>query len=101
MRSSRGRRKVLSPWPRDSLPRVLIHIIYHIIYHIYYIYIYIYIYIYYYIYYYIQARSQKILLGSAFEEKVDLLILQYSPGAVENFIIVWCMLRAHIHEGLY
>ena len=49
----------------------------------------------------IQARSQKILLGSAFEEKVDFLILQYSPGAVENFIIVWCMLRAHIHEGLY
>ena len=48
-----------------------------------------------------QARSQKILLGSAFEEKVDLLILQYSPGVVEEFIIVWCMLIAHIHEGLY
>ena len=47
-----------------------------------------------------QARSQKILLGSAFEEKVDLLILQYSPGVVEEFIIVWCMLIAHIHEGL-
>ena len=40
----------------------------------------------------IQARSQKILLGSAFEEKVDLLILQYSRGAAEEFIIVWCML---------
>ena len=49
----------------------------------------------------IQARSQKILLGSAFEEKVDLLIVQYSPGAVAEFIIVWCMLIAHIHEGLY
>ena len=48
-----------------------------------------------------QARSQKILLGSAFEEKVDLLIVQYSPGAVAEFIIVWCMLIAHIHEGLY
>ena len=47
-----------------------------------------------------QAHSQKILLGSAFEEKVDLLILQYSPGVVEEFIIVWCMLIAHIHEGL-
>ena len=46
-----------------------------------------------------QARSQKILLGSAFEEKVDLLIVQYSPGAVAEFI--WCMLIAHIHEGLY
>ena len=49
----------------------------------------------------LQARSQKILLGSAFEEKVDLLILQYSPGAVAEFIIVWCILIAHIHEGLY
>ena len=48
-----------------------------------------------------QARSQKILLGSAFEEKVDLLIVQYSPGAVAEFIIVWCMFIAHIHEGLY
>ena len=48
-----------------------------------------------------QARSQKILLGSAFEEKVDLLIVQYSPEAVGEFIIVWCMLKAHIHEGLY
>ena len=48
-----------------------------------------------------QACSQKILLGSAFEEKVDLLIVQYSPGAVAEFIIVWCMLIAHIHEGLY
>ena len=48
-----------------------------------------------------QARSQKILLGSAFEEKVDLLIMQYSPGAVAEFITVWCMLIAHIHEGLY
>ena len=36
-----------------------------------------------------QARRQKILLGSAFEEKVDLLIVQYSPGAVAEFIIVW------------
>ena len=42
----------------------------------------------------LQARSQKILLGSAFEEKVDLLIVQYSPGAVAEFIIVWCMLIA-------
>ena len=33
-----------------------------------------------------QARSQKILLSSAFEEKVDLLMLQYSPRAVEEFI---------------
>ena len=49
----------------------------------------------------LQARSQKILLGSAFEEKVDLLMVQYSPGAVEEFIIVWCMLIAHIHAGLY
>ena len=48
-----------------------------------------------------QARSQKILLGSAFEEKVDLLIVQYSPEAVAEFIIVWCMLIAHIHEGSY
>ena len=48
-----------------------------------------------------QARSQKILLGSAFGEKVDLLIVQYSPGAVAEFIIVWCMLIAYIHEGLY
>ena len=48
-----------------------------------------------------QARSQKILLGSAFEEKVDLLIVQYSPGAVAEFKIVWYMLIAHIHEGLY
>ena len=47
-----------------------------------------------------QARSQKILLGSAFEEKVDLLMLQYSPRAVEEFIIVWYMLIAHIHESL-
>ena len=29
-----------------------------------------------------QLRSQKILLGSAFEEKVDLLIQKYSPGTV-------------------
>ena len=49
----------------------------------------------------IQAHSQKILLGSAFEEKVDLLIVQYSPGAVAEFIIVWCMLIAHIYKGLY
>ena len=42
----------------------------------------------------IQARSQKILLGSAFEEKVDLLIVEYSPGAVAEFIIVWCTLIA-------
>ena len=37
----------------------------------------------------IQARSQKILLGSVFElDKVDLLILQYSPGhTVEKYII--------------
>ena len=49
----------------------------------------------------LQACSQNILLGSAFEEKVDLLILQYSPGAVEELIIVWSMLIAHIHEGLY
>ena len=48
-----------------------------------------------------QAHGQKILLGSAFEEKVDLLILQYSPRAVEEFMIVWCMLIAHIHESLY
>ena len=41
---------------------------------------------------YYQAHSQKILLGRACEEKVDLLILQYSPGEVEEFIIVWCML---------
>ena len=34
-----------------------------------------------------QARSQKILLGSAFEEKVDLLTLQYSPGAVKEFLV--------------
>ena len=33
-----------------------------------------------------QARSQKILLGSAFEEKVDLLKMQYSLGAVEEII---------------
>ena len=31
--------------------------------------------------YVIQAHSQKILLGNAFE---DLLILQHSPGAVEE-----------------
>ena len=51
----------------------------------------------------LQARSQKIFLGSAFEEKVDLLILYMyrSPGAVEEFIIVGCMLIAHIHKGLY
>ena len=35
------------------------------------------------------------------KEKVDLLKMQYSPEAVEEFIIVWCMLIAHIHEGLY
>jgi len=40
------------------------------------------------------------LLGSAFEEKVDLLKMQYSPGAVEEFIIVWYMPIAQIHEGL-
>ena len=27
--------------------------------------------------------------------------VQYSPGAVAEFIIVWCILIAHIHEGLY
>ena len=27
--------------------------------------------------------------------------MQYSPGAVAEFKIVWCMLIAHIHEGLY
>ena len=48
-----------------------------------------------------QAHSQKILLGSVFEEKVDLLILQYSPGAAKEFIILWCMLIAHIYETLY
>ena len=50
-----------------------------------------------------QAHSQKNFLGSAFEEKVDLLILYmyHSPGAVEEFVIVGCMLIAHIHEGLY
>ena len=47
---------------------------------------------------YAQAHSQKILLSSAFEEKGDLLRMQYSPGAV---VIVWCMLIAHIHVGLY
>ena len=47
-----------------------------------------------------QARSQKVLLGNAFEEKVDLLILQYNLRAVEELIIVWCMLIVHIHEGL-
>ena len=46
-----------------------------------------------------QAPSQKILLCRAFEEKLDPLILQLSPGAVEEFIIAWCMLEAHIHEG--
>ena len=39
-----------------------------------------------------QACSQKILLGSAFEEKVDLLIVQYSPGAVA---IYNCMVYAY------
>ena len=48
-----------------------------------------------------QARSSEILPGSAFEEKVELLILYYSPGPVEEFIIVWCMLIAHIHESLH
>ena len=48
-----------------------------------------------------QARNQKILLGSAFEEIVDLLILQYSPGKVEEFIIVRRMFIAHIYEGFY
>ena len=52
-----------------------------------------------------QARSQKIFLGSAFEEKVDLLIQymyhNHSLEAVEEFIIVGCMLVAHIHEGLH
>ena len=45
-----------------------------------------------------QARSQKVLLGNAFE--VDLLMLHPSSEAVKEFIIVWCMLIAHIHEGL-
>ena len=42
-------------------------------------------------------------VGSAFDEKVYLLILYmyHSPGAVEEFLIVRCMLIAHIHEGLY
>ena len=50
-----------------------------------------------------QARCQKFFLGSAFEEKVDLLMLlmHHSSGAVEEFIIVGCMLIAHITEGLY
>ena len=48
-----------------------------------------------------QAHSQKILLGNAFEEKVDLSILYHSPwpGAVEEIVIVGCMHIAHIHEG--
>ena len=48
-----------------------------------------------------QARSQKIFLGSALEEKVDFLILYimyHSPGEVEE---LGCMLMAYIHEGLY
>ena len=49
----------------------------------------------------LQAHSQKILLGSAFKEKVGILKKQYSPGVVEEYIIVWCMLIADIHEGLY
>ena len=50
-----------------------------------------------------QDHRQKIFLGSAFEEKVELLILYmyHSPGAVEEFIIVGCMLIAHIYERLY
>ena len=47
-----------------------------------------------------QARSQKNFLGSALEEKVNLLILYHSPGAVREFTIAWCMLIAHTHEGL-
>ena len=47
-------------------------------------------------------NSQKIFLGSAFEEKEDLLILYmyHSLGAVEQFIIVGCMLIA-ISYGHY
>ena len=48
-----------------------------------------------------QARSQKILLGSAFKEQVDLLTQYLSPEAVEELIIVWCMFIAYIHESLY
>ena len=42
-------------------------------------------------------------MGSAFDKKVYLLILYmyHSPGAVEEFLILGCMLIAHIHEGLY
>ena len=47
-----------------------------------------------------QAHSQKIFLGSIFEEKVDLLVLYDSPLAVEKFTIVWCKLIAYIYEGL-
>ena len=47
--------------------------------------------------YHSQACGQKIFLGSAFEEKVDNFILYYSPGAVEEFTIAWCMFIAHIH----
>ena len=32
---------------------------------------------------------------------MDLLKLYLSPEAVEEFIIVWYMLMAHIYEGLY
>ena len=38
----------------------------------------------------IQARSQKILLGSAFEEKLDLLVQPtvLTPGAVEAGVCI-------------
>ena len=38
---------------------------------------------------------------AVFLKKKWFLIVQYSLGAVEEFIIVWCILTAHIHEGLY
>ena len=39
----------------------------------------------------------KILLSSAFKVQVDLSILYPSPGAAEEFMIVWCV---HIHDVL-
>ena len=39
-----------------------------------------------------EASSQKIFLGSAFKEKVELILYMYhSLEAVEEFIIVGCM----------
>ena len=53
-----------------------------------------------YIYVYSKIYSRPVARKFFWAVLLNLLITVSCPGAVEEFTIAWCMLIAHIHEGL-